>query len=303
MSIYTKSGDEGFSSTVSRRHIPKNSPVFDLLGSLDECASLLGTAKAKVSSDKRELIDKIQADISAVCGEVAGAMPFATTEKVLQLENAIDMMMNHKDIDGFVKQGKTEAGAIVDFSRAVMRRAERQAVTMSQSGGVSRELLSWLNRMSDFLYAFARVCDRTQTEIKEFSGNSFFERAQSLCRLVIQKAREENLLAVAAVCDGGGNLVCLNRDDDAYIASIEVASKKAYTAVALKMTTLEAKKMVEPGEALDGLQHSNLGKIILLVAEPHFMIIEKYPAVLVSAAERLSRTRHWPNTAPVNGRS
>ena len=45
MKIYTKVGDNGRSSTLNRTSLPKNSPVFQLLGSLDELNSNLGLAK------------------------------------------------------------------------------------------------------------------------------------------------------------------------------------------------------------------------------------------------------------------
>ena len=45
MELYTKKGDGGRASTITRMNIPKNSPIFELLGTLDEFTSALGVAK------------------------------------------------------------------------------------------------------------------------------------------------------------------------------------------------------------------------------------------------------------------
>ena len=41
MELYTKKGDGGRASTITRMNIPKNSPIFELLGTLDEFTSAL----------------------------------------------------------------------------------------------------------------------------------------------------------------------------------------------------------------------------------------------------------------------
>lgn len=66
---------------------------------------------------------------------------------------------------------------------------------------------------------------------------------------------------VTAVADAGGNLILLEAMDDSYIASVNAAREKAYTAVALKMPTHEALKESRGG-ALDG--YTNGGGILML---------------------------------------
>ncbi len=62
--------------------------------------------------------------------------------------------------------------------------------------------------------------------------------------------------AVVAVKDEGANLVLLHAMDDSYIASVNVAQDKAYTAVALKMPTHKALEESRGG-SLDGLANGN----------------------------------------------
>ena len=70
MKLYTKAGDGGRASTANRRSIPKDSPVFELLGTLDEFTSAMGVAKQS-APDKHvfDLIETLQQDIVKLSGE------------------------------------------------------------------------------------------------------------------------------------------------------------------------------------------------------------------------------------------
>ena len=79
----------------------------------------------------------------------------------------------------------------------------------------------------------------------------------------MQRAREEGMRLVAAVCDAGGNLLSLQRDDDAIFASIDIAQNKAFTSASLKMTTEEVGRLSQPGAPLYGIQQTNGGRIVI----------------------------------------
>ena len=51
--------------------------------------------------------------------------------------------------------------------------------------------------------------------------------------------------------------------DDSYIASYDVAFNKAYTSVALKMSTIKLKELSQPRGPLYGIQQTNEGKIVV----------------------------------------
>lgn len=83
----------------------------------------------------------------------------------------------------------------------------------------------------------------------------------------VEKAAEQiGINVVIAIRDEGANLLLLHAMDDSYIASIQVAQDKAYTAAALKMPTHEALKQSRGG-ALDGLTNGN-GIMLLGGGEP-----------------------------------
>ncbi len=266
MKLYTKAGDTGLASTLTRQNIPKSSPVFALLGTLDELSCAIGTAKLQTPA-LRPVLEQLQKDLIALSGELAGGMSFADAAQVARLEKAIDAAMEENaGFTGFVLPGKTIGGAALDTARTVARRAERCAVGASQTGGISRSVLAWLNRLSDLLYALARLSDREGlSAAANFAeeSESLCDRALELCQAVRRFACAEGVPVVTAVCDAGGNPLALLREEKAFIASVDIALNKAYTAAALKMSTEELGRLAQPGGSLYGIQQTNGGRIVI----------------------------------------
>ncbi len=87
--------------------------------------------------------------------------------------------------------------------------------------------------------------------------------ANELIEKVSQKAKSLNARVVMAVVDAGGNPVAVQRMDDAYIASYDIALNKAYTSVSLKMSTKTLATLAGPGGSLYGIQYTNGGRIVI----------------------------------------
>lgn len=89
------------------------------------------------------------------------------------------------------------------------------------------------------------------------------ENAKLLALKVEQKAKEMGVNAVVAIADEGGNLKLCECMDNSYLASRDIAINKAYTSVALKMSTKKLSTLAQPGAPLYGIQHTNAGKIVI----------------------------------------
>ena len=87
--------------------------------------------------------------------------------------------------------------------------------------------------------------------------------AKLLAAKVEQRAREMGVRAVVAIADEGGNLKLCECMDDSYLASRDIAINKAYTSVALKMSTKKLASLAAPGGSLYGIQHTNGGRIVI----------------------------------------
>jgi hypothetical protein len=87
--------------------------------------------------------------------------------------------------------------------------------------------------------------------------NITLEQAERVIEAAKAKANDIGVPMTIAVVDTGGNLISLKRMDDAILASLDIAIGKAYTAVAMRMSTADLAAVVQPGEALYNLEIAN----------------------------------------------
>ncbi|WP_128566509.1 GlcG/HbpS family heme-binding protein [Methylobacterium crusticola] len=87
------------------------------------------------------------------------------------------------------------------------------------------------------------------------------KEAQQAIEAACAKADEISTQMCIAVVDSGGNLKAFYRMDDAWVGSIDIAQKKAKTALFFGMPTGQIGKLSQPGGPLYGIEHSNDGLI------------------------------------------
>lgn len=151
-------GDNGKSALINGKRIFKNSSVFDLLGDLDELNCWLGLAKNYFKNKEQLLIEGIQKDIFVISGQIACAPKKSLNESIRKLDKNLDLYMKKVGaLKHFVIPGKSEKSAIIDITRTVCRRAERKAVNYSK---INKEILTYLNHLSKFLFYFARTIEK-----------------------------------------------------------------------------------------------------------------------------------------------
>jgi len=168
--LYTRKGDNGNTGFFgSGEKFSKSSARAEALGSVDEANSLLGLCLAKAENsglsvsgrDLAEILKSVQEDLFIIQAELAGADKKISKEKTIWLEKIIDSIESElPEIKSFFIPGGSELSSVLDFARAVARRAERRVVSFSEkAGGISPEILSYLNRLSSLLYALARFAN------------------------------------------------------------------------------------------------------------------------------------------------
>jgi uncharacterized protein GlcG (DUF336 family) len=87
------------------------------------------------------------------------------------------------------------------------------------------------------------------------------ENAEAAIAAAIEKAKAIETFMCIAIVDSGADLKAFHRMDDAWVGSIDIAIKKAKTAVFFGMPTGEIGKLSQPGGPLFGIEHSNDGLI------------------------------------------
>lgn len=164
MTIITKQGDKGRTRLLSGAEVSKDSLLIRLLGDIDELCSVLGIARANADGDVAAAVRTVQSELVKLAGIVAGAsktgvawalmdesMVAAIEERIAELEREVAMP------DHFIIQGDNVLSAHLDHARAVARRCERGVVRVSSSEyGMDAHVLTWLNRLSDYLFLLAR---------------------------------------------------------------------------------------------------------------------------------------------------
>ncbi len=164
--VTTRTGDDGYTSLLGRERVPKWHPRPDAYGTLDEATSALGLARALTSQQAvKDDILGLQRELYFLMAELATGpeeyerSPFKTTpEHVLALEQRIDALKERVKIGReFIIPGETAAGAALDLARTIVRRGERLVARLLHDGEISnRDVLRYLNRLSDLLFVLAR---------------------------------------------------------------------------------------------------------------------------------------------------
>jgi cob(I)alamin adenosyltransferase len=169
MRIYTKKGDDGTTGLLYGGRVPKDDIRTDVYGTLDETVSALGIARAGGLVPRVEtVVVRLQREMFVVGAQLATSEDNQTKltagvskispEMTAQAEADIDALIaEHPLPQEFVLPGETPGSAGLDLARSTVRRAERQAVAMDRDGMIpDREILRYLNRVSDLMFVLAR---------------------------------------------------------------------------------------------------------------------------------------------------
>lgn len=166
--LYTRNGDKGETTLYCcQEKLSKSAAVIEAMGALDELCSLLGVVKVVAKKDKlvAARLHEAQENIFIIQAMLAGAKKNLPRQKIAELEKTIDAIEKKlPKIKNFAIPGGTELGALLDYTRAVARRAERRTVNLPQKYALPAEATAYLNRLSSLLYAIAR---RANCKIKE----------------------------------------------------------------------------------------------------------------------------------------
>jgi cob(I)alamin adenosyltransferase len=179
--IYTRKGDDGTTGLWYGGRVPKHAGRPEAYGSVDEAASALGLARAiaERGGEVYEDVLRVQNELFVVGAELATAPEAAerleagvskvTPEMVERLESDIDRYMDRVDLPPkFVIPGGTDLSARLDVARSAVRRAERRVAALKDAGELADHIVvTYLNRLSDALFAMARFADEPEPELFE----------------------------------------------------------------------------------------------------------------------------------------
>jgi cob(I)alamin adenosyltransferase len=169
--IYTRTGDAGTTGLVDGSRIAKDDPRLAAMGDVDEANSAIGVAIAAIDHPAiAAQLTRIQNDLFDLGADIATpgedfaptAMALRiTAAQVARLEAEIDALnADLPPLTSFILPGGTPAAAALHLARAIVRRAERSAVSAARAVPLNPEAVTYLNRLSDFLFVCARAVNR-----------------------------------------------------------------------------------------------------------------------------------------------
>jgi cob(I)alamin adenosyltransferase len=168
MKLYTRTGDEGKTSVIGGR-LDKDDTRVVAYGTTDELNSFVGQVIAQLEDSlfpdiKGELV-KIQHELFDCGGDLAmmkasEKYPYKAKQEMIDfLEERIDEYIQEApQLERFILPGGSLAASTLHVCRTVTRRAERYVTRLHrETDEINPIVLKYLNRLSDYFFAIARV--------------------------------------------------------------------------------------------------------------------------------------------------
>ena len=167
--IYTRAGDQGSTMLGNGEYRKKYDLRVSAYGTVDEVTAAIGVARLHTLEAPAvdTMLARIQNDLfdlaADLCSPDKGKGPggerlAVNALQVKRLEDEIDTLNAElAPLRTFVLAGGSPAAAYLHLARTICRRAERVIVELKDSGeSVSAEVMSYINRLSDFLFVASR---------------------------------------------------------------------------------------------------------------------------------------------------
>lgn len=172
MKIYTKTGDKGTTALYGGTRVPKYHARIEAYGTADELNSYIGLIRdQKIDERSSETLLKVQNEIFTIGAMLATPkdkeilksgkkrlnIHTVSDDDVAFLEAEIDFMeQSLQPMTNFILPGGHQTVSFCHIARCVCRRVERLVVYLNENEPVDEVILSYLNRLSDYLFVLAR---------------------------------------------------------------------------------------------------------------------------------------------------
>ena len=184
MKIYTKTGDNGTTALFGGTRVAKHHIRINSYGTIDELNSWLGLIRdQEIDSHVVEVLTTIQEKLFTVGAILATEpskellkngkerlnIPKIETADISHIESEIDEMdKNLEPMTHFILPGGHTTVSYCHIARTVCRRAERMATLLHEQEPIDNDVLTYINRLSDYLFVLARKLssDLKANEIK-----------------------------------------------------------------------------------------------------------------------------------------
>ncbi len=169
MKIYTRTGDDGTTGLIGGDRVRKSDKRLDCYGSVDELNASIGLASVIAPAELLAMVREVQEELFVIGSHLAAPENDPAAQKYLptiddsivgRLEMQIDQATAELPaLKYFILPGGTELAARLHIARTVCRRAERLCVDFALDRPIHPTIVTYLNRLSDWLFVQARVAN------------------------------------------------------------------------------------------------------------------------------------------------
>jgi cob(I)alamin adenosyltransferase len=170
--VYTKKGDDGTTSLLSGRRVPKTIQEIKAVGSLDELNSFIGLLRSEIL-DVHGIFETIQWNLfnagSTIINDNETELTEVTQEDVKSLEHAMDEMNKElPELKNFILPKGSRAVSTAHICRTIARRTEIEVLECKILDNFIKlhPISIYLNRLSDYFFVLARYIAHKE-EVKE----------------------------------------------------------------------------------------------------------------------------------------
>ena len=170
MKIYTKTGDDGTTGLFGGGRVSKGDPRIDCYGNVDELNAAIGLARAAVAHGSiSESLSRVQRELFALGSHLATpedsphtrSLPALDESMIGRLEMEIDgAEADLEPLRNFILPGGCDLAARLHLARTICRRAERSLVEFARDRPVAPTIITYMNRLSDWLFVMARLANK-----------------------------------------------------------------------------------------------------------------------------------------------
>ncbi len=155
MKVATKRGDTGHTDIFSKR-IKKCDEVIEVLGQIDECIALIVAYQANYNDSRiHHLIEHFSCIAAIISGYIKDDQ--FQLDWIRTMEQEV-LQMEEKNGDfKFVYPIHHPQSASLNVLRTHIRKLERTCWKLNESQTVSSDILSYINRSSDFIFLLSIV--------------------------------------------------------------------------------------------------------------------------------------------------
>lgn len=164
--VYTKTGDKGTTGLIGGVRISKSHVRLEAYGSIDELNSFIGLLDSIVIDDHiKSTLTRIQSNLFTIGSYLATDQtntPLSQFAKLKEgeteyIEKEIDTILDElPERHGFVLPGGCQSASMSHVCRTICRRAERRIIGLSEKANVGEDIISYVNRLSDFFFVLAK---------------------------------------------------------------------------------------------------------------------------------------------------